>query len=67
MAEAATKKYSEHLMTTATYMELKPGSSKGSICIRKQSDKPVTLPSQTINGTVSAAKLSLLCWHQRPW
>ena len=40
MMEAQAQHYSEQVMTTSIYAELRPGSSKVTICIRNLSARP---------------------------
>ena len=55
--EAPIMDYLEDIMTGVSYTELKPGSSRVSVCIKKLTGKPVTLSSHTVAGTVTAANI----------
>ena len=57
MMEAPAQPYSEQAITTLTYIELRPGSSKVAICIRNLSARPMTIPSKTIIGSIATANI----------
>ena len=55
MMEAPAQHYCEQVITISICTELKPGSSKLTICMRNVSAGPVTIPARTTIGSVSAA------------
>ena len=57
MTQAPAKCYSEQVMTTSTYTELRPDSSKVTICVRNLSAKPMTIPAKTSIESVSTANI----------
>ena len=57
LTEVPTKGYSEEHMTTASYSEFNPGSSRVSVYIKNLTGKTVTLPSHTTVGTVTAVDI----------
>ena len=49
--------YSEHIATSRSYGELRPGKSKINVCLMNHSARQVTLPKQTTVGEITPANI----------
>ena len=55
--EAPVQHYLEQVVMSSTYTELRPGSSKVTICVINSSVTPMSILSRAIIGSVSAANI----------
>ena len=57
IADQPQNSFANQLVTTSTYTELKPGSSKVTLCVQNLSAREVVLPAKSVIGTISAANV----------
>ena len=59
MTEAPEKEYSNSVLTTRAYTELKAGSTRVGVCLRNMTPRTVKIPAKTVIGRVCAANIML--------